>query len=108
MFSTVRTQRRCDHRLRELVCKTKGLDAAIRHGVPRSTARGRLAATATPAVTLNVAGHDAIRLRKEVIALRLRVDRLVALLRLMALLLRVSGFSFAKVRLPDGARPIQK
>ena len=54
-------------------------------------------------MTLNVANQDAIGLRQEVIALRLRVDRLVALLRLMTLLLKVSGFSFAKVRLPDGA-----
>ena len=58
---------------------------------------------ATTVVTLNVANHDTIRLRQEVMALRRRVDRLVALLRLMVLLLKVSGFSFAKVRLPDGA-----
>ena len=72
-------------------------------GVPRSTARGWLTATATPVVTLNGADQDAIGLRQEVIALRLRVDRLVALLRLMTLLLKLSGFSFARVRLPDGA-----
>ena len=103
MSSTVRTQRRYDHRLRELVCKTKSVEAARRHGVPRSTARGWLAATATPVVTLKGADQDAIGLRQEIIALRLRVDRLVALLRLMTLLLKLSGFSFARVRLPDGA-----
>src|SRR6185437_1480985 len=99
MTSTARTQRRYDHRLRELVCEANSVDLAVRHGGPRSTARGWLAATGIPVVTCNVAHHDAIRLRPEVIALRLRVDRLVALLRLMALLLTLSGFSFAKVRL---------
>jgi hypothetical protein len=103
MTSTTRTQRRYDHRLRELVCEANSVDLAVRHGVPRSTARGWLAATGMPVVTLNVAHHDAIRLRQEVISLRQRVDRLVALLRLMALLLKLSGFSFAKIRLPDGA-----
>ena len=103
MTSTTRTQRRYDHRLRELVCKANSVDVAVRHGVPRSTARGWLAPMSTPVVTLNVANDDTIRLRQEVLALRHRVDRLVALLRLMTLLLKVSGFSFAKARLPDGA-----
>ena len=88
MPSTVRTQRRYDHRLRELVCKTNSVDLALRHGVPRSTARGWLAPTATPVVTLKGPDQDAMGLRQEVIALRLRVDRLVALLRLMTVLLK--------------------
>ena len=67
MSSTVRTQRRYDHRLRELVCKTKSVESALRQGVPRSTARGWLAATATPVVMLNGADQDAIGLRQEVI-----------------------------------------
>ena len=103
MPSTVRTQRRYDHRLRELTCKTNSVDLALRHGVPRSTARGWLALTATPVVTLKGPDQDAMGLRQEVIALRLRVDRLVALLRLMTVLLKLSGFSFARVRLPEGA-----
>src|SRR6266853_3026407 len=103
MTSTTRTLRRYDHRLRELVCKTKCVDVAVRHGVPRSTARGWLAPRSTPVVTLNLANEDTIRLRQEVLALRHRVDRLVVLLRLMTLLLKVSGFSLAKARLPDGA-----
>jgi hypothetical protein len=98
MTSTTRTQRRYDHRLRELVCKANSVDVAVRHGVPRSTARGWLAPKSTPVVTLNVANEDTIRLRQEVLALRHRVDRLVALLRLMTLLLKVSGFSLAKAR----------
>ena len=45
-------------------------------------------------------------LQREVLALRRRVDRLVALLRLAVVLLKVSGFSLAKSRLPDGGRKI--
>ena len=103
MPSTTRTQRRYDHRLRELVCNAKSVDVAVRHGVPRSTARGWLAPLPTPVVTLNVANQDAIRLQQEVIALRRRIDRLVALLRLMVLLFKVSGFSIDRVRLPEDA-----
>lgn len=103
MTSTTRMQRRYDHRLRELVYKAKSVDVAMRHGVPRSTARGWLAPMTTPVVTLNVANHDPFRLQQEVTALRRRVDRLVALLRLMVLLFKVSGFSFERVRLPEGA-----
>ena len=64
MTSTVRSQRRYDHRLRELVCKAKSVDVAIRHGVPRSTARGWLAPMTTPIVTLHVANDDLIRLQR--------------------------------------------
>ena len=103
MTSTTRTQRRYDHRLRELVRNSKSVDVAVRHGVPRSTARGWLAPLTTPVVTLNVANQDTTRLQQEVIALRRRVDCLVALLRLMVLLLKVSGFSIERVRLPEDA-----
>ena len=103
MPSTTRTQRRYDHRLRELVSNAKNVDVAVRHGVPRSTARGWLAPLPTPVVTLNVANQDAVRLQQEVIALRRRTDRLVTLLRLMVLLFKVSGFSIERVRLPEGA-----
>ncbi|QDU30652.1 hypothetical protein ETAA8_57990 [Anatilimnocola aggregata] len=103
MTSTTRTQRRYDHRLREMVCNSKNIDAAVRRGVPRSTARGWLAPTTTlPVVTLPAANHDNIHLQQQVLALRRRLDRLVSLLRLITLLLKVAGFSLANVRLPDG------
>ena len=75
---------------------------AVRHGVPRSTARGWLAPTTTPVVTLNALNQDTVRLQREVVALRQRVDRLVALLRLMALLLKLTGVSLCRVQLPEG------
>lgn len=56
-----------------------------------------------PVVTQQPANHDTIHLPQQVLALRRRMDCLMALLRLMTLLLKVSGCSLAKVRLPNGA-----
>ena len=102
MTSTIRTQRRYDHRLREMVCNSKNIEAAVGCGVPRSTARGWLAPTAVPVVTLPANNHENLRLQQQVLDLRRRLDRLVSLLRLMTLLLQVAGFSLARVRLPEG------
>jgi len=102
MTSTTRTQRRYDHRLREMVCNSKNIDAAVGVGVPRSTARGWLAPMAAPVVTLPAANHDNIHLQQQVLVLRRRLDRLVSLLRLITLLLKVANFSLARVRLPEG------
>lgn len=103
MTSTTRTQRRYDHRLRKLVCKAKNVDVAVRHGVRRSTARGWLAPMPTAVVTLHALNQDAFRLQQEVIALRRRADGLVALLRLMVLLLKLSGSSLCRVQILEGA-----
>lgn len=103
MTSTTRTQRRYDHRLREMVCNSKSIDAAVGRGIPRSTARGWLAPRAAPVVTLPAANHDNIHLQQQIVTLRRRLDRLVSLLRLITLLLKVAGCSLARVRLPDGA-----
>jgi hypothetical protein len=46
---------------------------------------------------------DVLNLQQEVLALRDRVERLVALLRLLVVLTRASGFSLACARLPDAA-----
>jgi hypothetical protein len=57
----------------------------------------------TPVVTLGVVDQDAARLQAEVLTLRKRMEFLVALLRLMALLIKSSGCTLARVRLPEGA-----
>ncbi len=49
---------------------------------------------------------DVFILQQEVVALRARVERLVAFLRLVVVLLKVSGFSLACARLSDGATKI--
>ena len=106
MTSTTRVQHRYDHRLRELVRSTGDVECAIRRGVPRSTARGWLTSNRTEVITVDVADMDALRLQQEVLELRDRVQRLVALLRIMAVLLKVSGFSLEGSRLPDGTAKI--
>ncbi len=79
---------------------------AERRGVPRSTARGWLTSTRAEVVTLDVVDMDVFILQQEVVALRARVERLVAFLRLVVVLLKVSGFSLACARLSDGATKI--
>ncbi len=102
MPTTTRIQRRYDHRLRDLVQTTGDLDLAVRHVVPRSTARGWRTKTTTEVVSLDVLELDTIRLQHDVIRLRQRIQRLVSLLRLVLIVLKVSGISFARVRLPEG------
>ena len=103
MPTTTRTQRRYDHRLRDLVQTTGDLELAIRHGVPRSTARGWRNKTTTEVVSLDVIELDTIRLQHEVILLRRRIARLGSLLRFVVIVLKVSGISFARVRLSEAA-----
>ena len=103
MTSTTRTLRRYDHRLRDLVRSTGDIGHAERRGVPRSTARGWLTSTRADVVTVDVFDMDIVNLQQEVLALRNRVERLVALLRLLVVLRRVSGFSLACARFPDTA-----
>ena len=73
MPTTTRLQRRYDHRLRNLVQTTGDLELAIRHGVPRFTARGARAKITTEVVSLNVVELDTIRLQHEVIRLCHRI-----------------------------------
>ena len=103
MISTTRTLRRYDHRLRELVRSTGDIGHAERRGVPRSTARGWLTLPRAEVVTVDVFDMNVLNLQQEVLALRNRVERLVALLRLLVVLTRVSGFSLACSRFPDAA-----
>ena len=95
MSSITRSQRRYDHRLRTLVQTTGDIDLGIRHGVPRSTARGWLTRTSTAVVTLDVLEQDTVRLQHEVMALRRRIARLVSWLRLVVMVLKVSGSSLS-------------
>ncbi len=103
MTSTTRILRSYDHRLRDLVRSAGDIGHATRRGVSRSTARGWLTSARAEVVTIDVVDMDVLNLQQEVLALRARVERLVALLRLVVVLLKVSGFSLACTRLPDGA-----
>ncbi len=104
MATTTRMLRRYDHRLRDLVRSTGNIEHATRHGVPRSTARGWLNSAPTRVVTVDVINMDAVALQEQVLHLQARIDMLSALLRLVVILLRVSGFSLDKARIPDASR----
>ena len=102
LMTTARPQQRYDHRLRELVQRTGNPTIATDRGVPRSTARGWLRTLPTVVVSVDVADLTELELREEVLKLRRRVQKLAALLRLALALLRISNFTLASERLPDG------
>ena len=102
MPTTARSQQRYDHRLRNLVQHTGDVTVATDLGVPRSTARAWLRATPTAVVGLDVLDLTEPELRREILKLRRRVQKLTALLHLALALLRTSGFRFTGARLPEG------
>jgi hypothetical protein len=83
MPPTARPQQRYDHRLRNLVRRTRDVTVATDLGVPRSTARGWLGAVPMVVVSLDVADLTAPELRQEILKLRRRVQKLAALFRLV-------------------------
>ena len=70
MTTTSGPQRRYDDRLRDLVQRTGDLTVATDLGVPRSTARGWLAAAPAAVVSVDVATLTEPELREEVLKLR--------------------------------------
>ena len=87
MTTTGRPQQRYDHRLRHLVQRTGDVTIATDLGVPRATARGWLGQAPKVVVSLDVTDLRAAELQQEVLALRRRVKKLAALLRLALALL---------------------
>jgi hypothetical protein len=102
MSDSLRTQQRYDHRLRQLIQTTGDLDLAVRHGVPRSTARGWLKQANIQVVSIDVLDMDAAQLQQEILRLQSRLQKLIALLRVLLAVLKISGFSLNQIRLPDG------
>jgi len=102
MATATRTQRRYDHRLRNLVRTTRDIHCAIQRGVPRSTARGWLTEPDAPVVTVDAVDMDATQLQREVLQLRRRIRKLTALLRVLLVVFKISCYSLNQVRLPEG------
>src|SRR5262245_23810956 len=100
--TTGRHQQRYDHRLRDLVQRTRDVTIATNLGIPRSTARGWFRKAPTVVVSLDVTNQKIAELQREVLELRRRVKTLTALLRLVVVLLRTAGFRLTHQRLPDG------
>ena len=107
MPTTARPQHRYDHRLRDLVQRTRDVTIATDLGVPRSTARGWFGKAPKFVVSLDVTDLRVSELQQEVLELRRRVKKLTALLRLALALLRSLGFTLTHERLPDGRAKIR-
>jgi hypothetical protein len=107
MTTMSRPQRRYDHRLRDLVQRTRDLTIDTDLGVPRSTARGWLDGAPRVVVGLEVADFTEPELRQEILKLRRRVKRLTALLRLTLALIRSLKFTLTHERVPDGRDKIR-
>ncbi len=101
MAEQTRTRRTYDHRLRKLIQVTGDTQLATRRGIPRSTARTWLRLPGRDVVTLDVMDMTEATLRQEVLALRRRNERLVAILRLVVVLIKISGFTLSMRRVAD-------
>ena len=102
MTTPTRSQRRYDYRLREHVLATQDTNCALQQGVPRSTARGWLKNPSTPVISVNPLELDTARLQQEVLRLRSRAQKLVALLRVLLVVLRMSGYALNQIRIAGG------
>ena len=103
MTSINRTQKRYDHRLRDLVRSSGNIKHATQLGVPRSTARGWLTSDPVAIVSVDVFDMDILSLQEEVLALRKRIKWIVAMFRLVVVVMKASGFSLDNSRLPEGS-----
>jgi hypothetical protein len=94
MSVKLRPQRSYDHRLKELVRASGDPSLAKELGIPASTVMGWLCSPPQQVVTLDVPSMKEQELQREVLILRRRIRKLLALLRLLVVLLRISGFTF--------------
>ncbi len=101
MIAPKRIQRAYDHRLRQFICSTGDTAHAVRIGVPRSTAAGWLHPREQPVISILASCQHSESLEAEVVSLRYQIEKLRHLLRLLFLILRISGFSFQNERIPS-------
>ena len=106
MTPQTQTRRRYDHRLQGLVHSTGDIGMAVHNSVPPSTAKDWLRRPTPDVFTLDIATMTEEALRHEVVALRLRNDRLIAILRLLVVLIKISGFTLARCRVADGSKKV--
>ena len=99
-----RLRRRYDHRLQRLVHDTGDVQLAVRHGVPRSTARDWSRLPGRDVVTLDVTAMSEFALQREVLELRARNAKLIAVLPLVVVLLNVCNVTLAHRRIVDGEK----
>jgi hypothetical protein len=94
-------QRVYDHRLRELVRRTRDVGIATQLGVPRSTVAGWLRSAPQSVISHDVSEMSEVALQAEVIKLRRRVQTLGGVVGLLLAVLRVSGFRLDRAYISD-------
>ena len=117
MSQPLRSRRSYDHRIREIVCRT-GNPRIFHHlRIPRSTTTSWLSRGRPNVVSLDRNHGDMASVLDENERLKRRVERQTAIIRLLVVLLKLSGFRLDEQRLPDGAgkgqspacgRPLQR
>jgi len=93
-------RRTYDHRLRELAYHAGAPGVAQRLGVPRSTAKSWMRRGMPDVVTLDVFDSDASELLAQAVRLENRVRRLLAIVRLLFSVIRISGVRLDGDRVP--------
>jgi len=100
---TPRRRRAYDHRLREHVVRSGARSLARHVTIPRSTLSTWQRRGLRPVVTIEPLEQDRQHLLDSIVRLDCRARVLAAVVRLLLLLVRLSGFSLAGRRLPEGA-----
>ena len=95
-------RRTYDHRLRDLVCASGDPGLFSDLGILRSTVRSWLRRGSRAVVSSPMLDDDQQQLQLEVLELRRRVGILTALVRLLMLVVRLSGFRLDGQRVPPG------
>ena len=80
---------------------------ATRIGVPRSTASGWIKRDKKTVVSLKSHDHDIEKLECDVVRLRSQVAKLRAIVRLLFVVLKLSGFTWERFGVPNGAKKLQ-
>ena len=95
------SRRSYDHRIRQIVCET-GNPRIFRHlRIPRSTTARWLSRERPSVVSLDWS-HDIASVLDESERLKRRTERQTAIIRLLVVLLKLSGFRLDEQRRPDG------
>lgn len=97
-----RPQRAYDHRLREFVHRCGSDRHAVGIAIPRSTLHSWKSRSPKPVVGLNGSNKAIGELESEVVRLTLQVRKLRCILRLLLVLVKLSGFRLESLRLPEG------
>ena len=82
------------------------MSCAIRYGVPRSTASSWLTAPSLQVVTDDPLNMDVIQPQQEVLRLRTRIHKLIALLSVLLVVLKISMSHSTRPDFPTGSASV--